>query len=655
MLKKVVSLLLAGALVLTISATALASWTQIGGETGITVNTATAPQTVSAQVNYNSLTLSWSSEGTNAKGFKVAYSTQEPGIWWNIDKEDCFTKIDVGTATSYKIANLKPNTKYYYSVGAYNGDASFGASWTYYKDITTPEPLTAPSGVKYAVKNDSMTLSWNKVYGADSYKIGYSSDNKTFKYVDVGNVNSYKFKDLKYNAKYYFKLVSLKDGLEAGEFGNTVSAATPCYAAPAKITVTKAHNFLTFHWNKVNGVNGYKIAFSNNGKNWKTTNLGNVSSCKYANLASQTKYYVKVAPLINGKVCGNWSKVYYAVTNKCLSAPTNIKVKKTCNTASVTWKKVSGADGYRIEYSLDKKKWTAVNVKNVASAKLTKLKFGSKYYIRMVCLRGGIINGKYSKTYYFTTNALACPAARTNVSSNTVNVSWKSVKGATGYCVQYSKDNKTWISKNVGTKTSYKITGLSPNTKYYVRVYCLQNGQTASSCKKKSVTTGLLSAPKISKLEPHSTSINITWKKIDAASSYTIRYLPVGKTDYKYVNVIGANTYKIKNLTPKTAYSITIQANNKQGRRITKESSSYKLKTLAKNLQYVACPACRGNGRCHNCKGTGKCRICHGTGLRDATHICTSCGGRKYCLICHGHGACITCGGKGKLLVDLNA
>lgn len=69
---------------------------------------------------------------------------------------------------------------------------------------------------------------------------------------------------------------------------------------------------------------------------------------------------------------------------KALNAPASVKVTAKKKSFTVTWKKVSGAKGYQVQYSLTKN-FKKATVKNVTKTKLTvkKLKSGKKYYVRV--------------------------------------------------------------------------------------------------------------------------------------------------------------------------------------------------------------------------------------------------------------------------------
>lgn len=153
-------------------------------------------------------------------------------------------------------------------------------------------------------------------------------------------------------------------------------------------------------WSKVSQASGYEV-YQNNKK------LADVKSTSYtkSGLKTGSKYTYKVRAycVVNGK------KVYSSYTKSVSLKPTlkkttKVKVKNSKKRAAVvTWKKVSGASGYRV-YRATKKngKYTLVKtVKGNKSVKYTnkKLKKNKKYYYKVRAYRtvsGKKVFGAYS-------------------------------------------------------------------------------------------------------------------------------------------------------------------------------------------------------------------------------------------------------------------
>lgn len=609
----------------------------------VATKTYAAPSNIKASVvYYNYLTVSWN-KVSGVNGYKIAYSADNK-TW---------TYKTLGNVSSYKIINLKQSTKYGFKLLPLIDGKECG-KWSSVQYAVT-KTYAPPTNIKASsAYYNYLTLSWSKADAATGYKIAYSTDNKNWTYKNVGNVLSYKITGLKYNTKYYFKVASLAVNNQNSKWSSVQTAFTKAYAPPSNVKASVvSYNFLTFSWSKADAVTSYKVAYSVNNKVWTYKTLGNVTSYKITGLKPQTKYYFKVVSLLNNKECSKWSGTCYAVTNKYLNAPANIKISKTCNTATISWSKVSGANGYAVYLSKDSKNWTYQQVGDVSSYKMTKLVAGQKYYYKIAPLKNKLVTGKHSKVFTFTTSCLASAAVKTSVSSNAITASWGKVKGASNYRVYSSKDGKKWKAVSVGNKTSYKISGLLPKTKYFVRVVPMQNNFIAAKYNTYSATTSPCAAPSITGTS-HSTSIDLKWNKSSYGNGYRIFYSTNG-IDWIILNVKDISNHSVKNLASGTTYfvKIAVLRNNVL---ISKTSVARTITTLEKNYQFIDCPACVG-GECHSCGGDGKCYACHGTGHNIArpSNVCNSCVGGKKCKSCGGSGKCMGCGGRGTLYVDVNA
>lgn len=112
------------------------------------------------------------------------------------------------TDTKYRIANLTANKSYKIKVATVYKDGTEKQSAV--KTIYS-KPLS-PTGLKITSKTkNSVSLSWNKVSGAQSYRIRvYNSAGKYMYYVDAGEKTSCTVTGLKASTKYYFKAVAVK-------------------------------------------------------------------------------------------------------------------------------------------------------------------------------------------------------------------------------------------------------------------------------------------------------------------------------------------------------------------------------------------------------------------------------------------------------------
>ena len=175
-----------------------------------------------------------------------------------------------------------------------------------------------------------------------------------------------------------------------------------------------------------------------------------------------------------------------AATNK-LENPTVTGASNVSNGIKVTWKDSSSVKGYYILRKSGKGSWSKIaTVKaGVRSYIDKKAKNGTKYSYTVQSYSASAKSGydKTGKAAYRLTN-IKISSAKYKKSCKVV-VKWKKNTKATGYQIQYSTKKsfanaKTLTVKGSG-KSSYTISKLAKNTKYYVRVRAYYNKSSVKS------------------------------------------------------------------------------------------------------------------------------------------------------------------------------
>ncbi len=190
------------------------------------------------------------------------------------------------------------------------------------------------------------------------------------------------------------KIDSYNSGLEAAQvsFVEGAGAVKKVKASGIKETSIK------FSWSKVADAAGYRVELYK-GKKLEKTVYTTKTSYTFKKLKKGTTYKVKVTAYKNvngGKAYGE-GKALSASTKVAKVTLSSVKSAKTKQMA-VTWKTVSGANGYKVTYSTSKKftkKTTkTVTVKKQKTKKTTikKLKKGKTYYVKVAAYK--TVNGK---------------------------------------------------------------------------------------------------------------------------------------------------------------------------------------------------------------------------------------------------------------------
>ncbi len=164
---------------------------------------------------------------------------------------------------------------------------------------------------------------------------------------------------------------------------------------------------LRLYWSKVTGADGYEVYKYDEAKKEfvKVGSTTSKRSLKLKKLKGGTDYEFKVRAYkkVNGCIVyGNFSEERLATTAPARATIKSVKAGK--KSATVNWKTVNGASGYRVFYTTDKD-FDYVSKKTVKDAKATsktikKLKSGKKYYFKVRAyktFKGKNIYGNLSK------------------------------------------------------------------------------------------------------------------------------------------------------------------------------------------------------------------------------------------------------------------
>ncbi len=170
----------------------------------------------------------------------------------------------------------------------------------------------------------------------------------------------------------------------------------------AKVKTVKYERTVTtlrLYWSKVTGADGYEV-FKYDEDKKEFVKIGSTTSkrsLKLKKLKGGTTYEFKVRAYkkLNGCIVyGNFSEERTATITPARATISSVKAGK--KSATVNWKKVNGASGYRVFYTTDKD-FDYVSKKIVKDPKATsktikKLKSGKKYYFKVRAYK--TFNGK---------------------------------------------------------------------------------------------------------------------------------------------------------------------------------------------------------------------------------------------------------------------
>lgn len=367
---------------------------------------------------------------SSEKGVTVKWEAVKGAEEYNVYRKTFFSKwIKIATTddTSFTDKTAKKGKRYTYTVEAsakvyrttvksFFNKKGLAVKVNY---LATPEIESA-----YMSANNEITVTWTANEGAKHYLV-YRSVKSDSGFTEVAKVktNSFTDKNVEFNKKYYYKVITVDRVQSEASPVKEKKASVPSPVIDTKIFVTPKK--VTITWGKVSGASGYCVYRYNTSKsNWtKITTLKGDSSVTYTdNKTGKNKYKVCAYKTVSGKdYIGESSKV---LTTYTFSKPElTVRQYGSGFVNEVSWTPVSGATGYLLYYKVGGNgQWTRAAV---LSSRITSYRMdvtNGKYYhwrVRPIYENNGFtVGGSYSNTddimIYFT------PSIRVTVSNDKV-------------------------------------------------------------------------------------------------------------------------------------------------------------------------------------------------------------------------------------------
>ena len=410
------------------------------------------------------------------------------------------------------------------------------------------------------------TVSPEKVYNSS---VTYTSDNTA-----VATVNS-KGKVTAVGAGTATITATAKDG-------SKVSATYKITVIPEKVTKVSVENATldgyTLTWEKTKGATGYRVyKYNSTAKKYESYKSVSGNSLKLTDLKVGSYDYYRVYAY--AKV---GTSVYYAEVSPTCKAYTAKLGKVTSVTATnatpdsytLTWEMVKDATGYKVyRYNSTTKKYELYKNISGNSLKITGLKPGSCDYYKVYAyakVGDAVCNAEGSPTCKAYAAKLGKVTAVTaKPAHNYINLSWSAVDFATGYKLYfYNPETSKYTSIGATTKTSYKVSGLNPDTSYtfMVRAY-MKSGDTTFNASYSPLTEAYTRPDYVSGLSVRENSlytskVTLEWDLLQGAAGYTVS-VDKGTGSYETVAEIKdptVNYCTVEGLQPGTEYLFKIKA-----------------------------------------------------------------------------------------------
>ncbi len=234
--------------------------------------------------------------------------------------------------------------------------------------------------------------------------------------------------------------------------------------------------------------------------------------------------------------------------------------KTTYNEVDISWKNISGVDGYYVECYVGNQ-WKQIGFStdgDRVAAKLSGLSAGLKYKVRIAAYAGRF-TGKFRCFYVDTVPSPVWNINTVKATDETVRISWSRNARADGYKVEWYIDNQ-WAVKTVtgNNNISAVIDGLCAGTRYKVRVSAYKGDLYSPYTygyidTLPSKVTGIMQTVT-------SSSFTLKWDKNESADGYTVQYYADGKWNEKTLTGNKKTTVTIGSLKGYKTYKVRIKA-----------------------------------------------------------------------------------------------
>lgn len=234
--------------------------------------------------------------------------------------------------------------------------------------------------------------------------------------------------------------------------------------------------------------------------------------------------------------------------------------KTTYNEVDISWKNISGVDGYYVEFYVGNQ-WKQIGFStdgDRVAAKLSGLSAGLKYKVRIAAYAGSF-TAKFRCFYVDTVPSPVWNINTVKATDETVRISWSRNARADGYKVEWYINNQ-WSVKTVtgNNNISAVIDRLCAGTRYKVRVSAYK-GDLYSPYTYGYIDTLPSKVTGITKTVT-SSSFTLKWDKNESADGYTAQYYADGKWNEKTLTGNNKTTVTIGSLKGYKTYKVRIKA-----------------------------------------------------------------------------------------------
>lgn len=541
---------------------------------------------LSAEVNGTQVALSWN-RATGADGYEINVEIPNYGSQtFNVTS----LRVTLGGVSrsgdySVKVRGYKIDQTGQKIYGEFSEIVKFRKQ-DELQQVTTVGALT---GLKAQVNGSDATLTWDKVDGAEGYECRIMSSAVA---LNIVYSESLRISGVTAGTNYTAQVRAFKTvngqtiyGKEAlVTFTGTIVNGAVILEQPANLKAQVTGKTAKISWNKVKEAQGYIVEISRigQGASIEKRDVGNTTETTLNNMIEGERYTI----IVRAYATMNGQRIYGKDANPItitaqvekLAQVTGLKYKVTGQEVKLDWNKVTGAEGYEIDFGVPGV--SNVTLKTTANSRivsgLTETKYDYSARVRAYkTVNGQKIYGAYSTTVKFKGQDMTpkqVTGLTRKLTETKVTFNWNKMENVDGYEITLvvPKNGTYTYDTTQNSKTLNNIVIVNADYVATVKAYKIVDGKKlyGPASKELRFRGGVNTASKPT-ATLSGTNLTLKWPVTKAAEGYEISLTAPGGKTFTYSTSGTSKT--ISNIGDlKKDYTVKIRAYRKDenGRKI---------------------------------------------------------------------------------------
>ncbi|MGL6225684.1 MAG: fibronectin type III domain-containing protein [Thermoguttaceae bacterium] len=413
-----------------------------------------------------------------------------------------------------------------------------GSGWVSVFVSTRVAPPKTPENFKCdAYSENSVTLSWDAVSGANKYTVQYQKEGTdnwvTYQMTTAPTIF---VTGLQSKTVYHFRVQAVNNN-GASVYSSLVSVETKKPVAPHVPEnfewTARSIDYVVLQWDAVSDAESYEVRYCIAGtENWTSAGLTFDLTATIAGLQSASKYEFQVRAR-SWAGSSDWAVCEVSTLVNVPDVPTNLQAENvTPDSAKLLWDEVENAISYDLQYrQVGHKNWTVVSGIEELFWNVVDLSSNTTYEFQVRSVTTDCPSD-WSDVLSVKT-MIAVPTKPTNfravsATAGSVSLQWNAGLNAASYRIEILRPGKTdWeVLKNSETSLSYVSNGLTANTSYQYRITAV-NTTGVSESVVISATTLLATPTNLQGTANGAAGVELRWGKVDGATNYAIQRFDV--------------------------------------------------------------------------------------------------------------------------------